>query len=137
MARLVVGDQAVALLVGGQWLEAVYHLVNSEARSNGEPTHWVSVGGEVIPVAAVAATRLTRGPRVSKFAADQDDVTGRARCPSSGGKVRADLWTAADDDGPAMGYCTDCEQEVPAPGRRYAEHDQRGRDLDSATDTSP
>jgi hypothetical protein len=127
LAHLTVGDQARALLAGGHWIDGPFHLVNSVGSAEGSPTHWVTVSGDVIPVAAVAVVRLARNPRVTKFVEEVDDITGRNRCPGSGqpaGEV-------TDADGP-VGYCRECESEVPAPGGRYIDHDLRGRYLHSA-----
>jgi hypothetical protein len=137
LARLQVGDQARALLAGGHWIEGPFHLVNYGDAGGGNALHpgastrwvsvWVSVAGEIIPADAVTVVRLTRNPRLTKFAEEVDDITGRNRCPGSGqpaGEI-------TDADGP-VGYCPECEQEVPAPGGRFIDHDRRGRDLHGA-----
>lgn len=130
LARLEVGDQARALLVGGHWInDEPFHLVNSVGRSDGDPTHWVTVSGDVVPVAAVAVVRLARNQRVTTFAAEVDDITGRRRCEGSGQPAEEDDVTDADG---MVGWCPQCEHEVPAPGRRFIDHDRRGRDVASA-----
>jgi hypothetical protein len=122
-ARLRVGDEARSLLVGGDWQDGHWFLIDAK-------THlcWLDLGGRLIAVEHVQGVALHGSSRWSGFAGAVDDIDGRSRCDESGVFPAPDMVLPADE----VAYCETCERNVPVVGDplRYADHDKRGRTIE-------
>jgi hypothetical protein len=138
-ARLRVGDQAKALLIGGRWIEGYWYLVDvAGGRNEGAstiPTHWITEEGRIVAADSVAGVWVRNPGRMAEFAEALGDVTGRKRCDLSGEEV-AEEFLHEPPNGAA--YCPDCESTdvVIRPliegGWVYSEHDRHGREYAGA-----
>jgi hypothetical protein len=138
-ARLRVGDQAKALLIGGRWIEGHWYLVDvAGGRSEGTtsiPTHWITEDGRVVAVDSVAGVWVRQPGRMAEFVEALGDVQGRKRCELSG-EVVLEEFLHEPVNGAA--YCPSCESTdvvivlLPDSGWVYREHDRHGREYAGA-----
>jgi hypothetical protein len=133
LARREVGDRALALLVGGSWLDGHWHLV--DVAGQGEvvvPTHWVSETGEVVGTEHVQGLRVLAPVALRRFTDELGDVEGRKQC---GGSFEPVDRTDGIDEGVTdeQSWCAECECTVPLVTigeARWglAQHDRLGRE---------
>jgi hypothetical protein len=122
-ARLRVGDEARSLLVGGDWQDGHWFLVDA-----GTHPCWLTPDGRRVNADHVQGVHFFVIARWSGFASAVDDIEGRSRCAEAGDFPALDLVLPADE----VAYCETCQRNVPVVGDppRYADHDKRGRTIE-------
>jgi hypothetical protein len=122
-AKLRIGDEARSLLVGGDWQDGHWYLVDA-----GTHPCWLTPDGRRVNADHVQGVHFLILARWSGFASAVDDIDGRIRCHESGDFPAPDMVLPADE----VAYCETCQHNVPVVGDplRYADHDKRGRTIE-------